>query len=82
MIQSENSKSPIHPVIKKKVVYKDYDNTTPITVTENEIIGGLTKREYFAAMAMQGLATKNLDCDDVAKIAVLYSDSLLKQLAK
>ena len=46
---------------------------------------GLTKREYFAAMAMQGLcASKDTDAfgemESVAKQAVIAADELLKQL--
>lgn len=45
---------------------------------------GLTKRELFAAMAMQGMLT----CDDdvlserLAKDAILHADALLRELAK
>jgi hypothetical protein len=48
---------------------------------------GLTKREYFAAMAMQGLlsadARYNNRTDDrksLAKDAIAFADELLKQL--
>jgi len=47
---------------------------------------GLTKREYFAAMAMQGLLTKTiLGGDDYLrqfpiKTAIAYADELIKQL--
>ena len=46
-------------------------------------IGGLTKREYFAAMAMQGLLsdpTVNAGGKDVAIAAVSYADALLAEL--
>ena len=48
---------------------------------------GLTKRELFAAMAMQGQLTSAADCDDsscegIAKWAVNYADALLAELAK
>lgn len=39
----------------------------------------MTKREYFAAMAMQGLIGAN--CNDVA-IAVRYADALIAELNK
>lgn len=48
--------------------------------------GGLTKREYVAAMAMQGLLSsvgenEYYEChSDCAKAAVSYADALLKQL--
>jgi len=45
---------------------------------------GLTKREHFAAMAMQGILAGGRswtsDSDAVAKDAVIYADKLLKQL--
>lgn len=47
------------------------------------IVGGLTKREYFAAMALQGI----LSCDNrttlgkiVAINAIRYADDLINQL--
>lgn len=58
----------------------------------NEFFGahvGLTKREYFAAMAMQGqLATINeANCmgfspDSVATSSVQYADALIAELSK
>jgi len=45
---------------------------------------GLTKREYFAAMAMQGIFNKgdaySFDPDKNCKRAVQYADALLKAL--
>jgi len=45
---------------------------------------GLTKREYFAGLAMQGLLSADTDCDwsdkDVAIEAVATADSLLAAL--
>lgn len=48
---------------------------------------GLTKREYFAAMAMQGLAPHyaqggNSMAKNVARLAVENADALLAELAK
>lgn len=49
---------------------------------------GLTKRELFAAMAMQGLAARHgdfsriIECPQVAEVAVGYADALLRELAK
>lgn len=47
---------------------------------------GLTKREYFAAMAMQGILSNHMlidssEWDWVAKNAVKQADELLKQLS-
>jgi hypothetical protein len=52
---------------------------------------GLTKREYFAGLAMQGLVIKRPDglgsasesaVDEAARVACLYADALLAKLAK
>ena len=45
--------------------------------------GGLTKREYLAAKAMQGLLSNpNQKFEFVAKLAVLHADALLNELSK
>ena len=51
---------------------------------------GLTKREYFAAMAMQGLQSSNFDdnfnqsfgASEISRLSVGMADSLIKQLNK
>jgi hypothetical protein len=51
---------------------------------------GLTKREYFAAMAMQGLSAFNGTIDgkfnitpnDIASKSVIYADALIEALNK
>ena len=46
---------------------------------------GLTKREHFAAMAMQGVLANHDGTDDIqwiAKASVKIADALLKELAK
>ena len=65
----------------------------PIVISEDEAItgltkigkyDGLTKREYFAAMAMKGLCTHSGDYhpEHLASDAVMYADALLKELDK
>ena len=59
----------------------------PVVVNENinYFHGGLSKREYFAAMAMQGLLTESqvLDNHDkFAKFAVQAADALIAELNK
>lgn len=47
--------------------------------------GGLTKRELFAAMVMQGYCSGVIGMQDthvVAKLAVEQADALLKELSK
>jgi len=43
---------------------------------------GLSKREYFAGLAMQGLLVSNHDADfkEIAEWSVKMADELLKQL--
>ena len=41
---------------------------------------GLTKREYFASMALQGLLANEREVSYIAKKAVDYADALIKQL--
>jgi hypothetical protein len=45
---------------------------------------GLTKREYFAAMALQGLlANSNIQLDGAsANTAILFADALIEELSK
>jgi len=45
---------------------------------------GLTKREYFAAKAMQGFITKHqgsIDFEHLADAAIMAADELIKALA-
>ena len=68
------------------------DKTTPAfpIYDTNEFNGqrfiseiGLTKREYFAAMAMQGMTSNNsITVETVAAWAVQYADALLAELGK
>ena len=61
------------------------DNTTsygyasPYSTYERK---GLTKREYFAALAMQGILAGNIQTDSilVAEYAVEYADNLIESL--
>jgi hypothetical protein len=53
---------------------------------EVQTYSGLTKREYFAAMAMQGLLTLTMQSraswEDAAKTSVQCADALLEELSK
>ena len=49
----------------------------------NSGYGGLTKRELFAALAMQGMTSNNsIPVELVAAWSVQYADALLAELAK
>lgn len=71
-----NSEEQVFPVIK--------------TIHTSEYKAGLTKREYFAGLAMQAILStldkwkdeggKQLNADDVSKLAITASDSLLEKL--
>jgi hypothetical protein len=52
-------------------------------VLEDEPAPGLTKREYFAAMALQGILAADLDhldIDDKCIMAVNYANQLIRTL--
>lgn len=49
---------------------------------DNDWTTGLTKRELFAAMAMQGLDIASLAPQKVAEWCVEYADALLAELEK
>lgn len=67
-------------------VYPNEKTTSPYSSTPDSMItGGMTKREYFAAMAMQGVEASNpiedpLTIKDVAKRSVKLADALIKAL--
>ena len=62
----------------------------PITMLHNAserdiVFNGLTKREYFAAMAMKGMIAGNLNTKDIvqtANMAVTQADALIAELNK
>jgi hypothetical protein len=65
---------PIHNVINSKKDYSD-DNIYKSN--------GLTKREYFASMAMQGLlGLGGVVYQSTVKSAVEYADALIEELNK
>lgn len=41
---------------------------------------GITKREYFAAMAMQGLVSSSPSVEKLCEVSIKVADELLKQL--
>jgi hypothetical protein len=68
------------------------DPVNPVVNIEGCVSKGLTKREYFATMAMQGLLaghyeyfTGNADISvpsEIAKYAALNADALIEELNK
>lgn len=56
----------------------------PICKTDEDRYDGLTKREYFAAAALQGFASSNpnISFSEQAKWAVTSADKLIEELNK
>lgn len=75
MTNANDPSSPIQPIFDR---YGDISN-------ERFPFVGLTKREYFAAMAMQGILASRNDYatpEDVAKYSVSMADALIERLNK
>ena len=70
----ENQDKPAYPTI-----HQNSDGTLDYSLNQ-----GLTKREYFAGLAMQGLlaTSRNLSTDSkwLSEAAIRYADELLNQL--
>jgi hypothetical protein len=65
---------------------KRSDHAYPLSYDKevDSIIDGMTKREYFAIMIMQGLTVANLEFEDVyqkARLAVAEADALIDILS-
>ena len=85
----KNADKPINPVMMQQVGENKFRASKPSDPKEWNIpTEGLTKREYFAGLAMQGLIAGRWACPDnvpndvitIVKEAVLHADELLKQL--
>ena len=63
---------------------KPNESINTIEYNNNYISTGLTKLEYFAAMAMQGLLAGNASdsIEDASKYAVKAADALIEELNK
>ena len=76
-----NGNDSMHP---KPVLQENYKGDFIMTGTSP----GLTKREYFAGLAMQGMlandwrgyAAKESECDALAQAAVNFADALMAAL--
>ena len=79
----ENKNQPAFPIMETKEAQCSLDHKQFYGNVKS--IGGLTKREYFAGLAMQGMLTRNYvdrfgDMKGVAEAAVTAADALLAQL--
>ena len=70
---------------------KNADKPINPVLTQNPSLIGLTKREHYAGLAMQGLlsncnggmtsgGSRTFSPNEISKLAVLHADELLKQL--
>lgn len=71
----KNADRPVYPL-----PLQAGESADSITTLSN--VDGLTKREYFAAMAMQGMLANQYDPDLLPVRALKYADALLKELEK
>jgi hypothetical protein len=84
----ENKDQPIYPAMMQQVGNESYRLARTNDPKEwNVPCIGLTKREYFAAMAMQGLLSHSMDWVNdeqgwCAENAVRLADDLLTELSK
>lgn len=73
----ENGKESVYP--SEKIA----DSGHPMLGAVKVKTSGITKREYFAGLAMQGLLAGNALChSDVHNYAVRFADKLLIELEK
>ena len=77
-----NGNSTAFPLIRTRKKYTEKG----LEYMATRSAGGLTKREYFAAMAMQGMQSENpttgLDHETLALCAVAQADALIEALNK
>jgi len=68
----------------KNLETKTNNSAFPIIAEDYIIDGGLTKREYFASMALQAFITKyGIDCQEQhTKQAVFMAEFLIEELNK
>lgn len=70
-------------MLKDEPAFPTREGWTEDTGKYREDTGGLTKREYFAAMAMQGLLFHDdAGPDRIALCSVYYADALIEELNK
>ena len=77
----KNADTPTYPIVDRDGFPT---NKKFITDSFDDCFIGLTKREYFAGLAMQGIlansSLNNLKEETVAEISVLCADKLLENL--
>lgn len=73
----KNGKQPINPIFNSD----GFISNTELVQTKNGAIG-LTKREYFAGLAMQAFIANGTHFSDICMHSVKIADELLKELEK
>lgn len=73
----ENGNKPINPIVGGVIAHESH--------FKDESLSGLSKREYFAGLAMQGLmpswnSNEPHHVVECIKRSIMYADELLKQL--
>jgi hypothetical protein len=91
----KNADKPIYPTLMQQVGDNEFEPTNLHPKSQHRFVpeysimtGGLSKREYFAGLAMQGLLSSFMHNaengfygkDVVVSTAIEYADELLKQL--
>lgn len=84
---SKETRGSLTEFINKKNMETNPNEPTFPIISGNHVIGvGLTKREYFAAMAMQGIITNkdglDIKIERIAESAVDMADTLIEELNK
>ena len=82
---SFNSNEPAMPTGRTEDEYVSVGGDIVAVKNGKASSGGLTKREYIAAMAMQGMLSNHYNrrfAELTAKNAVKYADELLEELEK
>lgn len=72
----KNGKQPIYPD-PMRGTEQSFMNQSP-----HELPIGLTKREYFAGLAMQGTIYSSYSVNMIAEIAVKMADAMIAELEK
>ena len=82
----KNSEQPIAPITLRQIGDNDFRIATEKDIREGQFLksfGGITKREYFAGLAMQGIISLNGGSPNgIAETAMQYADALLLELEK
>ena len=93
----KNADKPIYPTLMQQVGDNEFEPTNLHPKSQHRFVpeysimtGGLTKREYFAGLAMQGLISSftekasyggwGTEIEETIKCAIDYAEELLKQL--